>query len=934
MAEIAFKPKYKAPKEKFEDIQKSLQSKDHNMIIDVTVLCSIYEELQKKSIYITAFIAQGGQGMVFEAERNKQLIVVKFIKPKNLKEYQEELKVLGQMKGVPYTCQLIEQFQSEISTIYIQIFKRYQSDLKNVMQYLFKQKETFPLNSIVGIALNISQVLEKVKIMNIFHSDLKPLNILYDSVAKKFHLSSSGIRKKTQIGGLLSLLAISSALIYFFYNLYLFTTNQIQPKFLTQTFVTGEQTDIQLQDNLLAFRFEYQPDKSIEILENKTNSTYVLYASMLDITTENDNEKHSILLNVTQCTEPELIGFKCLDFSQVQNYTLSMNYKKNIFNRIVFGMGTCYQFNIQGMTCASKEETDAIIDQGVFHIKMLTQQYNTTSKSIQINYKNYFINPAANFTVTKTYEVVKQQTSGKKQQKEKKKKKGKECENERNSNQQDNKQEKKESKLCCFPQKQTKKQQKLTKDKQEFNQKGDAKVKSELIQIPTTTQQLYDKNDQQNQTIKQKDPFTLIEGGKNQNKEELPQSFCQDQNFLNQIKLLELKSKQSVGEQQLKKEDQISSYFNSNMSLCHRLSEDEPPQQHKEISNEKEISKTFQIPCFQTYYIDNNNNSFKKKQKYNENTKSFTPNQTHLTNASNLNNQLFNAQMYSSNQNQQIQGLSIPENQNFDVVNQQIKNQESQFLKNEQQDSKNQDNFNSIHNKPIFNTKENLFHVNKDHLAEISPLNIQNEEIQGIAVADKNLGDLKNIDNIESKQNSDDKAQIHIQISKIGQENLIKKGENMEIKQQKLDSVKDNKQQSEQMNILKNNTIQIQQAVKLDQQQLTQNNILQANADSKQKETERFKHLFNGSIQKFIQNNIFKMKLRGKNEYLASSGLDLETKKQIEEFVNEGMDIYKLQKDIMLIKKAIMIIFSCDQLAALKLVGISKYGKNFFFSLF
>ncbi|KAL4505851.1 hypothetical protein ABPG73_004736 [Tetrahymena malaccensis] len=196
MAQKAFKPKYKAPKEKFEKIQNILQSKDHNLIIDIPVLCSIYEELQKKNIYITAFIAQGGQGMVFEAERNKQLIVVKLIKPKNLKDYQEELKVLEQMKGVPNACQLIEEFQSEISTIYIQIFKRYQSDLKNVMLCLFKQKETFPLNSIVGIALNISQVLEQMKSKNMFHSDLKPLNILYDSVAKKFDLSDFGAAKQ------------------------------------------------------------------------------------------------------------------------------------------------------------------------------------------------------------------------------------------------------------------------------------------------------------------------------------------------------------------------------------------------------------------------------------------------------------------------------------------------------------------------------------------------------------------------------------------------------------------------------------------------------------------------------------------------------------------------------------------------------------------
>ncbi|KAL4501370.1 hypothetical protein ABPG72_021177 [Tetrahymena utriculariae] len=196
MAEMAFKPKYKAPKEKFEEIQNDLLSKDHNIILDVAVLSSIYEELQKKNIYLTSFIAQGGQGMIFEAERNNQLVVVKCIKPKKLNEYKEELKVLELMKGVTNACQLIEEFQSETKTVFIQIFKRYSSDLKNVMQCLFKEKKTFPLNSIVGLALNMSQALEKMKSMNLFHSDLKPLNILYDSVTKTFDLSDFGAAKQ------------------------------------------------------------------------------------------------------------------------------------------------------------------------------------------------------------------------------------------------------------------------------------------------------------------------------------------------------------------------------------------------------------------------------------------------------------------------------------------------------------------------------------------------------------------------------------------------------------------------------------------------------------------------------------------------------------------------------------------------------------------
>ncbi|KAL4474418.1 hypothetical protein ABPG72_010713, partial [Tetrahymena utriculariae] len=112
--------------------------------------------------------------------------------------YEEELQILQQIKGIPNTYQLIDSFQSEIKTVYIQIFKRYQSDLKNVMQNVFKLKEAFPLNSIIGIGLKMSQTLEIIKSKKIFYSDLKPLNILYDNVDKCFDLCDFGAAKIIQ----------------------------------------------------------------------------------------------------------------------------------------------------------------------------------------------------------------------------------------------------------------------------------------------------------------------------------------------------------------------------------------------------------------------------------------------------------------------------------------------------------------------------------------------------------------------------------------------------------------------------------------------------------------------------------------------------------------------------------------------------------------
>ncbi|KAL4484487.1 hypothetical protein ABPG74_019664 [Tetrahymena malaccensis] len=58
-------------------------------------------------------------------------------------------------------------------------------------------------------------------------------------------------------------------------------------------------------------------------------------------------------------------------------------------------------------------------------------------------------------------------------------------------------------------------------------------------------------------------------------------------------------------------------------------------------------------------------------------------------------------------------------------------------------------------------------------------------------------------------------------------------------------------------------------------------------------------------------------------KHLQSIGLNVQEKKQIEEQVNQSVDILQLYQDIIFLKKSIMILFTSDQLAALKITGFS-----------
>ncbi|EAR81688.2 kinase domain protein, partial (macronuclear) [Tetrahymena thermophila SB210] len=187
--------KYQAPEEKFLKIFEDYQKKHkENMIFDTDELTSIYNELQKKKIYLTSYISQGGNGCVFEAKYNEEIVAVKCSNPK-FEKIKEEEKIMKLLKDTPYVFKSIEEFLNEKKTKYYQISKKYSCNLKDIMQSFFAEKKILPLNQIVGFAIQMSTVFEKIQQNNLIHSDIKPENILYDSQEKCFNLCDYGESK-------------------------------------------------------------------------------------------------------------------------------------------------------------------------------------------------------------------------------------------------------------------------------------------------------------------------------------------------------------------------------------------------------------------------------------------------------------------------------------------------------------------------------------------------------------------------------------------------------------------------------------------------------------------------------------------------------------------------------------------------------------------
>ncbi|EDK31220.2 transmembrane protein, putative (macronuclear) [Tetrahymena thermophila SB210] len=204
-----------------------------------------------------------------------------------------------------------------------------------------------------------------------------------------FNIEDQNLQKKsTFLGFCLSVIVFIIILAYFSYLLVQFSNNQIQPFFRQQSFIDNRLIETPLNNNLVAFKmdsgdFVYQPNKTYLVVmayfyQQKQNTTF-------------------IPLDVIDCTSQDLQGYKCLDFSNVSNYTFALNTQENLYSQIQIFIYGCRDIDKVKTTipddCATQDEINTLVN-GVnvgLRYKLYTAQYNTTSQQMQSDYRNILV---------------------------------------------------------------------------------------------------------------------------------------------------------------------------------------------------------------------------------------------------------------------------------------------------------------------------------------------------------------------------------------------------------------------------------------------------------------------------------------------------------------------------------------------------------------
>ncbi|EAR83626.2 AMP-binding enzyme family protein (macronuclear) [Tetrahymena thermophila SB210] len=87
--------------------------------------------------------------------------------------------------------------------------------------------------------------------------------------------------------------------------------------------------------------------------------------------------------------------------------------------------------------------------------------------------------------------------------------------------------------------------------------------------------------------------------------------------------------------------------------------------------------------------------------------------------------------------------------------------------------------------------------------------------------------------------------------------------------------------------------------------------------------SKRLKIIDNNSMKQVLQNTIFKFRCCKNKEYLLQKGIDQKQMIKIQKEVLKNLNINELFKDIIFLKKAISMLLSLDQIAAIQLIGLT-----------
>ncbi|KAL4462094.1 hypothetical protein ABPG74_000939 [Tetrahymena malaccensis] len=143
----------------------------------------------------------------------------------------------------------------------------------------------------------------------------------------KLNISKDQPNKRSCFGGFLSIAVIIISMLYFAYLTFQYISNQIEPKYKTQTFLTEDQIQIGFENNFIGFSYFVNNNTTLQMLEQQTNKIYFVYQSYLLIQDSVDSQ--IIEIPNFKCTSEKLLGYRCFDVSNLKQKYLQLNAQEN-----------------------------------------------------------------------------------------------------------------------------------------------------------------------------------------------------------------------------------------------------------------------------------------------------------------------------------------------------------------------------------------------------------------------------------------------------------------------------------------------------------------------------------------------------------------------------------------------------------------------------
>ncbi|KAL4479850.1 hypothetical protein ABPG74_020366 [Tetrahymena malaccensis] len=230
-----------------------------------------------------------------------------------------------------------------------------------------------------------------------------------------FNIRGPSNRKGTLFGSILSLIIVSITISYLAYLFEQYFSNQIDPNYRSQSFTNTQSTELDLTEDLISFRYESNYNYSVDNIQKEQNKTYIVYLAYFIYM--NKDQSNIIPLNVIQCTNPDLEGFYCLDYSQITTSSLISDKIDKILSQVQIFVYGCLDLDAQKTTipdnCASQSDIDNLMNAmySALKIQIKTSQFNTKTQNFESSYRTSIIFTLSNQFVQSILNVQKQTTT-------------------------------------------------------------------------------------------------------------------------------------------------------------------------------------------------------------------------------------------------------------------------------------------------------------------------------------------------------------------------------------------------------------------------------------------------------------------------------------------------------------------------------------------